>query len=156
MLEKLIISSTTFLWEGRVYQANRIKSGFGPARLATQAFLTEGSQEVLEEEPAKILTWWQEPAKPRAVVKDCHSCNGRAEVKGGCRVGAWPDLGSWTKCNEYILWSCHRTKRHHFCWKWRSWLQSVSSLVALDGGASCYPVMGEDENVEIGSKMPPP
>lgn len=95
---------------------------------------------------------WQKPEQWWS-----YSCNGAAEVKGECRVGAWADLGGWTKsragqCNKHMLWSCHRTKRNRFCWKWRSWLHSVSGLVALAGDGSCYPIRGEDENVEIGSK----
>lgn len=32
-------------------------------------------------------------ARNQGMGKGCHSCNGRAEVKGSCRVGAQADLG---------------------------------------------------------------
>lgn len=40
---------------------------------------------------------WDDRSQPSQEAEQwwrgCHSCSGRAEVKSGCRVGAWANLG---------------------------------------------------------------
>lgn len=76
MWERLIMPRTTF-WERRVYQAYEINSeGLGLAGWPHWLFLLGAVRRRWGGKDGMTGT--------RRVAKGCHSCSGRAEVKGGC------------------------------------------------------------------------